>query len=477
MKLSWQKLLSRARHRGRSNRTSKEDKLFTEHSRDVDRIIFSSSFRRLQGKAQLFTFPETDYVRNRLTHTLEAVSISRTLAAAIFSSFEKHNNEAHKEIVDACRHNGIATRDVVEIVAAATSAHDIGNAPFGHIGEYAIRSWFQGRFGEERRHVGEQLCSPDILNDYLAFDGNPQGFRVITKLEGWPEEIGGMQLTCATIAATVKYPWFSKPTKPEKGPSKFGFYASERFTAESIFDEVGLLGGGEEKKFFRHPLSYIMEAADDIAYLTSDLEDGLKYGLLDIKEVYELLRFITKGRLKQSRIDQARPEAQERIKLLRSAAIFAMITMCQERFLHNYPDYMKPKSAGKLSLMLSSESLDNLQTSLRSLVRDKIYYQDYKVRKEAAAFHTVRRLLDEFFFVIEDYFSKPAKTLNDKNRNMMRVMFPGYKVYLKGGKIDSKEDSFPENVDDSLRILVDFVSGMTDAYARNLCSQVSGRHF
>jgi len=472
MELDWQKLLSKDRYNGETNLPTSDpvDRLYHVHQRDVDRVTFSSAFRRLQGKTQVFIFPETDYVRNRLTHTLEAASISRILATAIIRRLREIENYGFE---DALNENDVEAKDVIDIVAAATYAHDIGNTPFGHIGEYAIRSWFKEKFVSNGSH--NQLLKIKNTNqkDFVYFDGNPQAFRLITRLQGWPEEKGGLRLTCATLASSVKYPWFSNKIKTGSQEKKFGFFYSDKVAAERIFQNTGLFDSASKtSKFARHPLSFIVEAADDIAYITSDLEDGVKYGLLDYKVVLEFLRdMIPDERLPNAVVDKARDEPQERIKLLRSAAILTMCDACTETFITRYEDIMYNRFNRSL---LEEGKLSKKEEEARELIRKNIYYNEFKVRKEAAAYHTVRNLLSEFSEVTEEIFETNNGVLNDKNMNLRRIIQPDFDYATEGRITDTFKRYASTEYEGYLR-LIDFISGMTDSYARETHNCVSGK--
>jgi len=250
-------------------------------TKDADRIVFSPSFRRLQDKTQVHLGPRIDVVRTRLTHTLEASSIGRSLGTAVGSVIIRTQKVGP---VPGCE--ALEAGDFGAIVAAGCLAHDIGNTPFGHAGEEAIQHWFR----EEAD--GSVLANLTIeqQNDMKCFEGNAQGFRVLTRLEGWRDK-GGLRLTAATLGAFIKYPK-SSTHSDEQGQSqnsKFNYFQNDEPAFKLIASELGLAQAGQAKRYSRHPLAYLVEAADDISYLIADFEDGVESETLRPDEVEDLL--------------------------------------------------------------------------------------------------------------------------------------------------------------------------------------------
>ena len=239
------------------------------HEKDFDRVVFSTPIRRLQDKTQVFPLDQHDSVRTRLTHSLEVGNIARTLAAQLVS--ELSLTEIAGDDVK---------RSVPALVAAIAIAHDVGNPPFGHQGEAAIRLWVRGVASKLSSDLTDEHQA--LLNDYLYFDGNPQGFRLLTKLQGVSE--GGLNLTASTLRAYFKYPWSasSKEVNPEK--PKFGYFQTEK----GLFDWAGRQVGLREGQ--RHPLASIMEASDDICYSILDVEDGVKKELVSTSHLIVYLK-------------------------------------------------------------------------------------------------------------------------------------------------------------------------------------------
>ena len=272
--MDWHQLLNKARLGGRS---AKDESGRTAFLRDHDKIIFSGAFRRLARKTQVHPLATNDHVHNRLTHSLEVSCVGRTLGIRVGERLQQ------RQLLP----DTVSATDLGDIVQSACLAHDIGNPPFGHTGERAIRAWFQ-----ERGQRFLAMLAPEQQSDLTFFEGNAQGFRIITKSE-YHQYDGGMRLTYATLATFLKYPWLSIDATDSNGasskPGKYSAFVSEA----DAFREVAAATGLREiapGRFCRHPLAYLMEAADDFCYAIIDLEDGLEMDLLHWDEVYALLQ-------------------------------------------------------------------------------------------------------------------------------------------------------------------------------------------
>lgn len=250
--------------------------------RDYDAIIFSSSFRRLQDKAQVFPLAKSDYVRTRLTHSLEVSCVGRSLGQIVGDHLRQNKKIPHDQ----------ATTEIGTIVASACLAHDIGNPPFGHNGEKAIQEWFTTSAGKSAlKGLPDQEKA-----DFLNFEGNAQGFRILTRLQNTDNE-GGLQLTCATLAAFTKYPRPASITCGKhashsgKGFKKHGYFVGEARMFNEVADEVGLARRHQEcSGWFRHPLVFLVEAADDICYQINDIEDGYRLRHISFDEAVDLIK-------------------------------------------------------------------------------------------------------------------------------------------------------------------------------------------
>jgi len=300
MAMDWQKLLSSKRF-GLSD--SHESLTRTPFHKDHDRVVFSSSFRRLERKTQVHPLRENDHIHSRLTHSLEVSCVGRSLGALV------------GEMLESSLPNTISPADLGAIVQAACLAHDIGNPPFGHTGEDAIRNWFRD---SSNKHFLSGL-SPVQIKDFQTFEGNAQGLRILTQLE-YHRFDGGMRLTYATLGAFLKYPWHSDYQDPTKG-EKFGVYQSEQKFFHKIANELGLIEVAENR-YCRHPLVYLMEASDDICYAIIDLEDGVEMNLLEYKEVEQLLLDLIGDDVPQDYFETTDEDpARRRLAILRGKAI------------------------------------------------------------------------------------------------------------------------------------------------------------
>ncbi|MGL6250217.1 MAG: dGTP triphosphohydrolase, partial [Billgrantia desiderata] len=267
--MHWQQLLDPSRLHGKP--TSGRDEIGrSPFHKDHDRIVFSGSFRRLGRKTQVHPLTDNDHIHTRLTHSLEVGCVGRSLGMIV------------GELLRERLPKWITPADLGVIVQAACLGHDIGNPPFGHAGEYAIRDWFK-RAEADGSGLLEGLSERERA-DLLTYEGNAQGFRIVTQIE-YNQFRGGMRLTAATLGTLLKYPW-----TVEHGGSagKFGCYQSERPLLEDVTRCLGLLPRGEGR-WCRHPLAWLVEAADDICYALLDLEDGLEMGILRFEEVAEVL--------------------------------------------------------------------------------------------------------------------------------------------------------------------------------------------
>jgi dGTPase len=311
-----------ATNRGTTERTR------SEFHKDYDRIIFSSAFRRLSDKTQVVPFPQSDYTRRRLTHSLEVSCVGRSLATEIFSFAELHLAEI------------LPQGDFEAIVATACLAHDIGNPPFGHFGEKAIQDWarafFRANGNAKAGTTSEpaQLADPEASfnlqlsdseqADLLKFEGNAQSFRVLTRLQ-MANRNGGMQLTAATLGAMIKYP---RPSIVQGSPRyrKHGCFQNDM----PLFDEVFRTTGQQPSpagEYFRHPLAWLSEAADDICYVIVDLEDGWKSGLITLTEATDILDAIGQPRRRDASIP-----AEDRLAMGRALAINQLVGQCAQVF-------------------------------------------------------------------------------------------------------------------------------------------------
>ncbi|MFA5265715.1 MAG: dNTP triphosphohydrolase [Opitutaceae bacterium] len=272
---------------------------------DYDRIVFSSAFRRLQDKTQVFPLSDSDYIRTRLTHSLEVSTVARTLgtiAGAVI--LERHGHELVLNNDQRLPLNAVVTPgDIGAILAAAALAHDLGNPPFGHSGEDAVRHWFET--SRKLRQTRMRLSAAQRA-DMRNWEGNAQGFRILTLLQLYRAEGGGMRLTHSTLATFCKYPTQSLDALGKEAPAsrkKFGVFQSELTQFQAVANATGLLRqkSGARVTWCRHPLAFLMEAADDVCYRIVDLEDGYRVGCIPFETASKvLLKIATKGKSRGS---------------------------------------------------------------------------------------------------------------------------------------------------------------------------------
>ncbi len=446
--MNWKKLLNDNRLGiKKSSSTSSLDGR-SQFQKDFDRIVFSPAFRRLQDKTQVFPLPESDFVHTRLTHSLEVSVVGRSLGNLVGERILERDTRLKKEFTKF--HFG-------EIIAAACLAHDIGNPPFGHSGEDAIAEFFKKGNGKDF----EQLIDDEKKwDDLINYEGNAQGFRIITTLQN-PDVNGGLRLTYATLGAFTKYPKesFTPETlielKKKKAYKKFGFFQAEK----EIFREVAEATGLDYKKniddywWCRHPLTFLVEAADDICYRIMDLEDGFRLSLISFAETEDLMiPLVNKNDLKGYK---GRDE-KEKIGYLRAKAISDLVNELADTFVEEEKNIL----AGKLEDDLIT-IIPNAKTlkKITEVSIDKIYRTRSVVEREVAGYEVLGGLLDTF---IHAYNESYEGHLSPKNRAIINLL----PKRITTAKID----------DLYIRLLsiTDFVSGMTDSFAVSLFRKIKG---
>ena len=437
--MNWLHLLS-------SNRTGQKQSTH-EQSRsafeqDYDRIIFSHPFRKLQDKAQVHPLPELDFVHTRLTHSLEVSSVGRSLGKRVGEVILQRHPELNQNF---------SLFDFGAIVAAASLAHDIGNPPFGHAGEDAISDFFvhhpQGKSFKDKVSEAE-------WNDLIKFEGNAQGFRLLTKNQY------GLKLTFATLGAFTKYPCpalFPQRDKLKRSQKKFGFFQTEKELFIEVAQQLELLQSTGAS--FRHPLAFLVEAADDICYSIIDLEDGCSLGLVRYEEAKVLFEgVITKSKSKLGKLEQLGSQ-QEKIGYLRALAIGDLMDECSSLFLEKEVEIL----FGKFDLALADHcpSKDALK-SIINVSRSKIYQARQVVEIEAAGHEVLPGLLEEFtkagYYLMQNIKSR-------KYQNLQLLLPTEVQLNIKAQ---------PQNVYFMLRNIIDFISGLTDRHALSLYRKIKG---
>lgn len=414
---------------------------------DSDRIVFSSAFRRLQDKTQVFPLADNDYVRTRLTHSLEVASVARSLGARVGAVIvDRHGLAPH-----------FHGSDLGAIVSAAALAHDLGNPPFGHSGEDAIRHWF--KTSDVVAPTRAEL-SAEQRADFECFEGNAQGFRIVTRLQ-MPDN-PGLRLTCATLGAFTKYPRASHLPDAVKtsgvSAKKFGFFTAERGHFATVAEHTGLPRRNETADWWaRHPLAFLVEAADDICYRLVDYEDGFRLGILPFHEVRDAFLAVTGDPKDADRAEKIRDQ-KDQIAFLRAQAIGAAIMQTADAFLAHEAAILAGTFDQEL-LSLDLPARDALQ-AIKTHSRATIYATTRGVEIEAAGYEVLGGLLDFFFGAVDDLA-----------RNGRRAARRSEKLAsLVPGQFLAPEASAYERL---LR-MTDFVSGMTDSYAVSLYKKLRG---
>jgi len=448
MSMNWSQLLTRKRLGSKEQPSAITAR--TDYQRDFDRIVFSSAFRRMQDKTQIFPLSKIDYVRTRLTHSLESSSVGRSLGTLVGEQVIARHELKRTE-----------ASDFGDICAAACLSHDIGNPPFGHSGEDAIRHWAEtAEYG--KRRVG--VLKGSRREDFLSFEGNAQGFRVLARLQN-RDNPGGLQLTCATLAAFTKYPREScigNGSFSGVSTKKQGFTAQDIELFSEVAETVGLLRRDPMMAIWcRHPLAFLVEAADDICYRVIDIEDGYRLGHLTFQEALDLFYPILSDRAtQQTRLERISGD-KEKIEYLRAKVISEAINQVVGCFL----DHEGQMLAGRFDapLMQHIAKRDEMQR-LIEVATEKIYCAPEVVEIETAGFQVVSELLERFIQILDD-IAEHGSGASPRSQMMVRLI----PLQFVGPDRLPAPDAYTR-----LLKLTDFVSGMTDSYAVSLYKKVTG---
>ena len=411
----------------------------SQFQRDYDRIIFSSPFRRMQNKTQVFPLPEHIFVHNRLTHSLEVASVGRSLG-----------NLLSENLVSEFSENPLIT-ELGTIVSTACLAHDLGNPPFGHSGEAAISNFFSNDSGKQFK---EQLSEGE-WNDFVEFDGNANAFRILThQFKG--KRPGGFALTYSTLASIVKYPFESVWATKQK----FGFFQSEKEDYLKIANELGMeTVPGKNSQFQRHPLVYLVEAADDICYQIMDLEDAFKLRILShdtTKNLY--LDFYDPAEDKKTLRSientlQRVTDKNEQISYLRAGVIGKLIHECMNVFIQNQEQIMDGEFRGSLIGSVHKKQAEAMKV-VKKISFSEIYNHRSVVEIEIAGYKIIGTLLEEFISAV-------IQPENLYRKKILSLLPEQYKT--ESGQLYHKIQS-----------IVDFISGMTDIFALDLYRKING---
>ncbi len=412
---------------------------------DFDRVVFSSAFRRLQDKTQVIPLPESDFVHTRLTHSLETSCVGRSLA-----------KEIGKEIIDRNGLKSVTVEDFGSVVATACLAHDIGNPPFGHSGESAISNYFRKGPGMKFKNDIDE----DKWSDLVNFEGNANGFRILTNRHNILK--GNIRLTYSTLAAFTKYPCasFKEGKQHQKRiHKKYGYFCAEKDSFEEIFSELKI-AKNKDGIYSRHPLAYIIEAADDICYRIIDFEDGIRIGLIPFEQGRDILRsMLSSAYFKQSKFNNIK-DVKEQIGYLRSKVITSLVEEVSGIFLDNEGNILKGNFDKALLDEIDGKRMNTLKEIELLSIRN-IYNSKEVVMIEVSGFNVVEKLMDLFIGAVNSYSELGDKihkedVLSDKLIEILPKQYLG-------------NDGYPEK-DLYLRILqiCEFIAGMTDSYAISL---------
>jgi len=388
--MQWEKLLSLKRQGDTNKRLRiEQDETRLGFEVDYDRIVFSSAFRSLQDKTQVIPLSQTSFVHTRLTHSLEVSVVGRSLGRQVGKAILEKHPQLQKT-------HGYQFNDFGAIVAAAALAHDIGNPPFGHSGEKAIGDYFLNGKGKRFK---DQL-TPKQYQDLVDFEGNANGFKILTETKNGVD--GGLRLSYATLGAFTKYPKESLPKKPTNhiADKKYGVFQSEEDSFKEAAEELGLLkrGADENLSYSRHPLAYLVEAADDICYTIIDFEDGINLGLIEEEFALEYLINLVKDSINTEKYHNLK-QSTDRLAYLRSLAINTLITEAVEVFLEHEEEILK----GEFSQALLDKS--HYQAQINDIIKisvDKIYQSKEVVEKEIAGYKVLETLIDTFTTSVEN---------------------------------------------------------------------------
>lgn len=436
MTMDWNRLVS-AKRLGREHNPGAADAR-SEYLKDWDRIVYSSAFRRLQDKTQVFPLAESDYVRTRLTHSLEVSSVGRSLGTLCGEFILEQTRLA------------VGAQDFGSIVAAACLAHDIGNPPFGHSGEDAIQSWFTLHGAPYL-----QTCSEQEKADLCKFEGNAQGFRLISRLQN-AVDAGGFQLTYAVLAAFAKYPRASALAGADKkkiSEKKFGYFAHDAASFEAVAQETGLVAK-PNGSYCRHPLAFLMEAADDICYGIVDLEDGHHLGRISFAQARELLHPIAfpEGAAPGPSYTAIADDGG-RIEYLRARSIGNLITSTVAVFKDNYQAIMEGRFEEAL---VSKSNFSSQLDAILTLSRAQIYTAPTVLQIEVAGYEILGGLLNK---LVPALLSDEA-TRSNAHKKIIQIMPP---QFTRGATPYER-----------LLNVTDYVSGMTDSFALTLFRRLNG---
>lgn len=439
--MKWQSLISNKRFGQELKHAERHDDR-SEFKRDYDRLIFSAPFRRLQNKTQVFPLPGSIFVHNRLTHSLEVASVGMSLGMDVSTLL----CERHPEL------RGTLFEQIGTIVSAACLAHDMGNPPFGHSGERAIQTFFTEGAG----NYLQSRLSKRFWDDITHFEGNANAFRLLThRFNG--RRIGGFVMTYATLASIVKYP-FASSLAGNHG--KFGFFSSEEETYIKVADELGvtkLSQPGEPIRYARHPLVYLVEAADDICYEIMDIEDAHKLKILSFEETAHLLMGFfdeeTQRHIKQRIADEGLTDNNEKVVYMRACAVGKLENKCVEAFVANEEEILNGTFEGSLIDHID-ETQRQAYKHCSTLSYQRIYHSKPVLDVELAGYKIMQTLM-------ETMIEAAVNPERFYSQQLLR-------------RFSSQYDIQSPDLETRIMAVIDYISGMTDVYALEIYQKING---
>jgi len=443
--MNWEQLLSLKRFGDTEIRHRKnQDETRLGFEVDYDRIIFSDSFRSLQDKTQVVPLSKTDFVHTRLTHSLEVSVVGRSLGRIVGEQLLKK----YPILVE----KGYKMNDFGAIVASAALAHDIGNPPFGHSGEKAIGEYFKNGNGQKYK--------PELTKkqwqDLIEFEGNANGFKILTESKNGVN--GGLRLSYATLGSFIKYPKESLPKKPtnEIADKKFGIFQSDLPFLNELVKELGLIESrkDDEIAYKRHPLAYLVEAADDICYTIIDFEDGINLGLIDEDFALEYLIKLVKDTINTKKYYKL-PNKKDRLSYLRALAIGTLINEASKMFLENETAIVNGEYPYALLDKCKYEAQIN---DIIKISIEKIYKSKQVIEKEIVGYSVISKLLDIFLTAINNQFENEASNYD----KLILSLLPNF----------SNEKN--KHLYDRILTTCNFVASLSDGFALQLYHKING---
>ena len=439
--MKWQQLISNKRL-GQEHRHAERHDDRSEFKRDYDRLIYSAPFRRLQNKTQVFPLPGSIFVHNRLTHSLEVSSLGQSLGNDVCRQLKSLHPELANSLFE----------EIGTIVSAACLAHDMGNPPFGHSGEKAIQTFFT----EGKGKTIKESVSSEFWDDITHFEGNANAFRLLThRFLGRRQ--GGFVMTYSMLASIVKYPFASSLAG---GHGKFGFFQTEANDYKKIADELGLIcksDNGEPLKYARHPLVYLVEAADDICYEIMDIEDSHKLKILSFQETLDLLMGFfddtTMASIQKRMEEDGVSDSNEKVVYLRACVIGKLENECVKTFIEHEEEILNGTFNGSL--------IDNISPIQREAYKvcekvsyEKIYHSKPVLDIELSGYKIMETLMDVFI----------GAAINPDRFYSQQLI----------RRVSSQYDIHSDNLETRIMAVIDYISGMTDIYALDIYQKING---